>query len=434
MLPRTTRSLIRWISGVKYDFPLAPAPSTAVGSVVGPLLDFAVVSVQMRGTGCRAAPSTSSACRGTFDGYDMIETVGNQSWVKGGKVGMGGISFSGITQLFSGRHPAAAPRGDIADVGDRRSLPGLGVSRRHLQRGLRAGVAHRPDGGRPPGARGRPGLGEGADPGGRRALHREPEDAPAEHRRRSAHQGKGPYRSDERFDERAPASWIDKIEVPVFWVGQYQDEQTGGHFVESLSKLDDNEDVWITLQNGVHADSLGPSSIVRWIEFMNLFVADRIPVVPPTVLSSSGALYRALADAPALPVSQSRFAGYTDVDQARAEFMRDPRVRLLMDNGAALEGSPGAIGAAWEMNYDSWPVRQAKPTPYDSGPRGRLLDGKPKGSGRRTISPTRAPGPPRPSTATTRPTRGGRSRPTTGLRSRSAEGWASRAPSCAGTP
>ena len=115
---------------------------------------------------------------------------------------------------------------------------------------------------------------------------------------------------------------------------------------------------------------------------MNLFVADRIPVVPPTVLSSSGALYRALADAPALPVSQSRFAGYTDVDQARAEFMRDPRVRLLMDNGAALEGSPGAIGAAWEMNYDSWPVRQAKPTPYYFGPRGRLLDGKPKGSGR----------------------------------------------------
>ena len=38
-------------SRAEYD-PLAPAPSTAVGSVVGPLLDFAVVSVQMRGTGC----------------------------------------------------------------------------------------------------------------------------------------------------------------------------------------------------------------------------------------------------------------------------------------------------------------------------------------------------------------------------------------------
>src|SRR4029078_10009547 len=36
----------------------------------------------------------------TYDGYDAVETVAAQDWVKGGKVGMAGISFSGITQLF----------------------------------------------------------------------------------------------------------------------------------------------------------------------------------------------------------------------------------------------------------------------------------------------------------------------------------------------
>ena len=92
-------ALASLISG-EYD-PLAPAPSTAVGSVVGPLLDFAVVSVQMRGTGCSGGAFDLFGLPSTFDGYDMIETVGNQPWVKGGKVGMGGISFSGITQLFT---------------------------------------------------------------------------------------------------------------------------------------------------------------------------------------------------------------------------------------------------------------------------------------------------------------------------------------------
>ena len=38
--------------------------------------------------------------------------------------------------------------------------------------------------------------------------------------------------------------------------------------------------MWISLQNGVHADSLGPSTITRWAEFMKLYVADEIPSDP----------------------------------------------------------------------------------------------------------------------------------------------------------
>ena len=81
--------------------PLAPATSTAVGSVIGPLLDFAVVSVQMRGSGCSGGAFDLFGWPTTYDGYDAIETVAAQDWVQGGKVSMGGISFSGITQLFT---------------------------------------------------------------------------------------------------------------------------------------------------------------------------------------------------------------------------------------------------------------------------------------------------------------------------------------------
>jgi hypothetical protein len=81
--------------------PLAPATSTVVGSVIGPLLDFAVVSVQMRGSGCSGGAFDLFDLPTTYDGYDAIESVAAQRWVKGGKVGMVGISFSGITQLFT---------------------------------------------------------------------------------------------------------------------------------------------------------------------------------------------------------------------------------------------------------------------------------------------------------------------------------------------
>ncbi len=66
----------------------------------------------------------------------------------------------------------------------------------------------------------------------------------------------------------------------------------------------------------MHVDSLGPTTITRWAEFLKLYVANEIPVVPDSVLSLSGALYAALADAPADPVLQSRFAGMTNVAEA----------------------------------------------------------------------------------------------------------------------
>ena len=37
----------------------------------------------------------------SLDGYDVVETVARQGWVANGKVGMIGISYGGISQLFT---------------------------------------------------------------------------------------------------------------------------------------------------------------------------------------------------------------------------------------------------------------------------------------------------------------------------------------------
>jgi predicted acyl esterase len=338
--------------------PLAPASSTAVGSLIGPLLDFAVVSVQMRGSGCSGGAFDLFDLPTTYDGYDAVEAVAAQSWVKGGKVGMGGISFSGITQLFTaGTQPphlaAIAPLSVTDDLYTGTGYPGGIFNSGFAQ----TWVVERMDDAKPAPAGGQPwarALVKAGDKHCRanQRLRLQTQDALAIQRR-------NPFRTPSLFAHRAPGAWLKRARVPVFLVGQFQDEQTSGHFVESLKHLNGRPNVFISIQNGIHADSLGPSTITRWAEFMKLYVADEIPVVPSSVIALSGALYSYLADAPAAPVQQSRFATMTSVPAAKAIFRRDPHVRVLMDNGAGPQGA-GSIGATWELRFSSWPPKQAR--------------------------------------------------------------------------
>lgn len=355
--------------------PLAPASSTVVGAVVGPLLGFAVVSVQMRGSGCSGGAFDLFGLPTTYDGYDAVETAAAQTWAKGHKAGMVGISFSGITQLFTaGTRPphlaAIAPMSVTDDSYTGSAYPG-GIRNSGF---ISQWTHERMDDAAPAPAGGQPWAKALTKAGDKHCianqrLRLQTRDAPQEildH----------PFRDRVTFDDRSAATWMSQIDVPTFLVGQFHDEQTGGHFADSLKELRRNPNVWISLQNGVHADSLGPTTVTRWAEFLQLFVGDQIPSIPPTILTLSGQLYRFLADAGAAPVLQSRFAGTTDVAAAKATFRRDPRVRLLMDNGAGPAGL-GSIGATWELAYDAWPVRQAVARRYYLGAGGALSTTRP---------------------------------------------------------
>jgi predicted acyl esterase len=378
-------NLIDSVIGGGPSDPLAPASSTAVGSVIGPLLDFAVVSVQMRGSGCSGGGFDLFGLPTTYDGYDAVEAVAAQDWVKGGKVGMGGISFSGITQLFTaGTQPphlaAISPLSVTDDVYLATGYPG-GIFNSGF---AYSWITERASDAEPAPAGGQPYARILSDPLSPSYDPKCAENQKLRLQTRDYNQliEKNPYRTPSLFGVRSPGEWVSRIKVPTFLVGAYQDEQTGGHFVESLGRLKNNRNVWLSLQNGVHADSLGPSTITRWVEFMNLFVADRIPVVPPLVLALGGELYNFLADSAALPVEQSRFATYTSLAKAKSDFRKDPRVRLMMDNGAAIPASPGAIGASWELGFDSWPIREVRPLRYFIDANGKLRLFKPSKASR----------------------------------------------------
>jgi putative CocE/NonD family hydrolase len=66
------------------------------------------------------------------------------------------------------------------------------------------------------------------------------------------------------------------------------------------------------------------------------------------------------------------------VATAKADFRKDPRIRILMDNGAAVPGDPGAIGAKWEADFNSWPIKSTKATKYFLGKGGTLSKKKSK--------------------------------------------------------
>jgi len=366
---------------------LLPSSATSVGSLIGPLLGFATVSVQMRGSGCSGGAFDLFGLPTSYDGYDAVETVAAQPWVKNHKVGMGGISFSGISQLFvAGTQPphlaAISPLSVMDDTYTATGYPG-GIFNKGF---ALSWVTDRMNNAQPAPAGGQgwakylsstdPATGQPRDAHclANQNLRLQTIDAVQQSR-------DNPYRLPALFDDRAPATWMKNIKVPVFLVGQFQDEQTGGHFVESLGALKNNKKVWLSLQNGVHADSLGPSTMTRWVEFMNLYVANRIPKVSGLITSFSSSLYQQLADAPALPVAQSRFATMADTAtnllKARKEFEKDARVRVLMDNGAAIPGQPGAIGAAWDLNFPTWPVSTAAATTWYFGDNGALTQTKP---------------------------------------------------------
>ena len=84
-----------------YD-PSSPTTGQPQYKLLAPALGMAWVGVNIRGTGCSGGAYNFFENLQSLDGYDAIETVAAQPWSTG-RVGMVGISFAGISQLFVAR-------------------------------------------------------------------------------------------------------------------------------------------------------------------------------------------------------------------------------------------------------------------------------------------------------------------------------------------
>ncbi|MCW5893934.1 MAG: CocE/NonD family hydrolase [bacterium] len=363
-------------SGYSPADPDNPQPSTLLASALG----YATVGVNMRGSGCSGGVIDLFDLPTTADGYDIIETVGVQPWVKFAKVGMIGISFPGISQLFvAGARPphlgAVAPFSTIADIYRAPGFPGGIFNNGFAESWLR---------GRNSDAEPAP---EGGQSWARRRARNGDQTCIANQRLRlqtldaveftQSHPFYLPY----LMDARSPINWVGDIQVPTFLAGAWQDEQTGGDFASYLRLLPKRRDVKVSLINGVHTSAMEPAILWNWIAFLDLYVAHQLPD-PSRAAPFAPIVYSQIlgGNVPTPPLPVDRFDGITDYDQARALFEADPRVRVLFENGGG-SPQPGLPAPRFEVGFQRWPANGARATAWYLGPDGTLARKRPRKAG-----------------------------------------------------
>ncbi len=364
---------------VKYLCELYPvlcdAPAHPAG-ILGGLMGYASVGVNMRGTGCSGGPYDYFEPLQLLDGYDIIEIVSRQEWVQHNQVGMAGLSYPGISQLFVGSTQppglaAIAPLSVIADSATSCMAPG-GIY--NLGFAL-AWVEYVLDGAQP---YGRSWIQEQVDAGDtvceeNQLLHSQLVDVV-----QKAYDN--PYYTDEVAKPLDPSSFTDQIEVPVFLGGQWQDEQTGPHFAALLDKFTGAPSTHFNVTNGLHNDGYAAQYLMEWKTFLDFYVAREIPSLGGDIRLLAPMFFESLYGA-TLQVPENRFEDHEDYDQALAEYESEPALRVIFESGADPETAAGAPQGSFEALFDAWPVPSTEAYRWYFQPDGSLGEEPPAADG-----------------------------------------------------
>ncbi|HET8929807.1 MAG TPA: CocE/NonD family hydrolase, partial [Acidimicrobiales bacterium] len=321
-------------SGYGYADPSGPQSGLAL---LANAMGFAVVDVNMRGTGCSGGAFDYFEMLQNLDAYDVIETIANQPWVAHNQVGMFGISYGGISQLFAAQLDppslaAIAPL-SVIDATPTTLYPG-GI--------LNSGFALEWAQGRVDDAK--PAT---ATTGQKWAYKRIQEGDTACEANQALHLDAvdliAKIKNNEHYvpeiaDPLDPVSFVHKIRTPVYLACQFQDEQTGGHCPELARHFTGTDDKWFSFTNGAHIDALDPENLNQIFDFLELFVAERppgpdsglmklaAPIIYQSAMGVSDDIKYTLPDDP--------IQHETTYDGALAAFRRLPTVQVRFDNGA----------------------------------------------------------------------------------------------------
>ncbi len=359
------------------DFPvLCDAPSHPSGIIAG-VLGYATVGVNLRGTGCSGGAYDYFEPLQLQDGYDVIETVAHQSWAKFNKVGMVGLSYPGITQLFtaSTRPPslaAIAPFSVIADTATSTLVPG-GIYNNGFALEWIDMVLDKAE----PYAHGWiTALVEAGDTvcEENQMLHHQKLDAIEKAL-------ENPYYTDEVAAPLDPTAFAHKIEVPVFLTGQCQDEQTGPHFPALFDRFVNSPLRRFTITNGVHPDGFAPQILGEWMNFLSFHIRKEIPSLEDNVKNLVPLVMVEIFGSEGLSVPPQRFTEYDDFETALADYEAEDEVRVIFDSGAHPSVKPGAPRGTFEDTFPEWPIPSIEPWRLYLTPEGDLSENTPEAGG-----------------------------------------------------
>jgi uncharacterized protein len=362
-------------SGYAYANPAGAASS--VGAIAT-LLGFAVVDVNMRGTGCSGGAFDYFEPLQGLDGYDVIETVARKPWVLHHKVGMVGLSYGGISQLFvaATRPPSLSAITPLSVIDNTQTTlyPG-GI----LNTGFALSWAKdRVHDGKPASATGgQPWALDRIKAGDKtckanQALHAEAVDLLAK-------VGANSYYVRRVADPLSPTTFVHRIKAPVFLACQWTDEQTGGHCPTLARRFTGTRRKWFTFTNGTHVDSLDPATLNRWYDFLELYVARRAPKLSDDLKAAAPLIFASAMGVQNVHLPDDPIQAQPNYQSAVRAFEALPPVRILFDNGAGSD--PGAPVPGFEQSFARFPLpgTHARSWYLDAG--GALADAKPAAAG-----------------------------------------------------
>lgn len=349
---------------------------------------YAVVGVNLRGTTCSGGAYDYWETLQGLDGYDVIETVAAQPWAD--RVGMMGLSFPGISQLFvaATRPPhlaAITPQSVIGDTYRSTLYPG-GI----LNGGFAAAWAAERDGDARPAAHGwvqdRIAAGD-VECEANQILRGQAVSIVDRLDPEAFYESAG--------DSLAPRTFVHRINVPTYLGVAWQDEQTGG---EAANLLDDftslggpgEPPLRAQLMNGAHPEQYTPETYLRILEFMDFYVARRVPRLEGPLRQFANLGFAALVGAPGVDLPPDR-AWPEDFTDALAQYEAEPPIRVSFDQGAAGTGnracpdsdqSPAPCPSGYpyspfSQTFESWPPPTTTPWRLFLQPDGALTEAAP---------------------------------------------------------
>jgi predicted acyl esterase len=332
-----------------------PAGAQSGISPIANLLGFAVVDVNMRGTGCSGGSFDYFEALQSLDGYDVVETVAHQPWALHHKVGMLGISYGAISQLFV----AATDPPDLAAIAPLSTIdntattlyPGgilntgfaLAWGEQRAQDALPASAA-----------------------GGQPWALKQIQDGDQTCKSNQALHGEAPgliakVRANIHYmpsvaDPLSPITFVDKIHVPTYLACQWTDEQTGAHCADLAQHFTGTRHKWFTFTNGNHIDSLDPDTFDRWYDFLELYVARQAPHLPVSFRTGlAPAVYSSAMGVSGVTLPPDPIDAIPTYAGALAAFQKLEPIRVLFDSGAGSQ-TPGAPYPGFEHSFSRFPI------------------------------------------------------------------------------
>jgi predicted acyl esterase len=339
-------------SGYGYADPAGPQSGI---SIIANLMGFAVADVNMRGTGCSGGAFDFFEPLQSLDGYDIVETIARQSWVQHHKVGMMGISYGGISQLFTAQTDppslAAISPLSLIDATQTTLYPGgilnTGFALAWAKERIHDAEPASPDGGQ---AWAYKRVQEGDETcKENQVLHGEAANLLAKVRANNHYKPKV-------ADPLAPVTFVKKIKVPTYVACQWTDEQTGGHCPTLAENFTGTPRKWFTFTNGTHVDSLDPETFNRWYDFLKLYVAQEAPITDSAAIQAAApVIYQEAMGISGVTLPPDPIQEEPTYQGALTAFEQLDPIRILFDNGAG-SSTAGAPVPGFEQSSPSFPI------------------------------------------------------------------------------